>query len=148
VGIAHLVQSDDAGQKSTDSQSGSARRRPSKKPKFSSLNFCLPATFLAARTPMKLVTFEQGAQTRTARSTAAGRSRSARCVRALPARRRGEPIFYRWRIALVHPIAGVVPGRRHSLEAAHKAVDYVAHLGADATVHVAKRCCIHLARSS
>jgi 2-keto-4-pentenoate hydratase/2-oxohepta-3-ene-1,7-dioic acid hydratase in catechol pathway len=83
---------------------------------------------------MKLVTFEQGAQTRIGALHGSGQIVDLHIACALYLRDvEGEPIFYRLADALVPPdMRALFRGGDTSLEAAHKAVDYVAHLGADA----------------
>jgi len=84
---------------------------------------------------MKLVTFEHGAQTRIGALHADNQIVDLHTACALYLRDvEGEPIFYRLADALVPPdMRALFRGGDTSLEAAHKAVDYVAHLGADAT---------------
>lgn len=82
---------------------------------------------------MKLVTFEHGAQTRIGALHADNQIVDLHTACALYLRDvEGEPIFYRLADALVPPdMRALFRGSDTSLEAAHKAVDYVAHLGAD-----------------
>ena len=82
---------------------------------------------------MKLVTFEHGAQTRIGALHADNQIVDLHTACALYLRDvEGEPIFYRLADALVPPdMRALFRGGDTSLEAAHKAVDYVAHLGAD-----------------
>ncbi len=84
---------------------------------------------------MKLVTFEHGAQTRIGALHGSNQIVDLHIACALYLRDvEGEPIFYRLADALVPPdMRALFRGGDTSLEAAHKAVDYVAHLGADAT---------------
>ena len=83
---------------------------------------------------MKLVTFEQGAQTRLGALHGSGQIVDLHVACAVYLRDvEGEPIFYRLADALVPPdMRALFRGGDTSLEAAHKAFDYVVHLGADA----------------
>jgi len=83
---------------------------------------------------MKLVTFEHGAQTRIGALHADNQIVDLHTACALYLRDvEGEPIFYRLADALVPPdMRALFRGGDTSLEAAHKAFDYVVHLGADA----------------